>query len=86
MVAGIELVGGGLLILGLGTRIAAALLVGVMAVALGTAILPPAEGAVETLKVGLASLETAYLAVFLYLATSGAGAVSLDRLLWQRRG
>lgn len=74
LVAGIELVGGALLIVGLATRVVAALLAGVMAVALATAIGPAAPGAGAI----VASLEAAYLVLFVHLAAHGAGAVSLD--------
>lgn len=77
MVATIELAGGLLLLLGLGTRLAAALLIGVMSVALATAIIPNAAG----LTAILGSIEAMYLAVFVYLAASGGGAASLDRVL-----
>lgn len=84
MVASIEFVGGLLLILGLGTRVAAGLLIGVMAVALATAIIPPAEGVTESFKAAVASLEVSYLLLFVYLAVAGAGPVSLDHKLWRR--
>lgn len=77
MVATIEFAGGLLLVLGLGTRLAAALLVGVMTVALATAIIPNAAG----LTAIVGSIEAMYLAVFVYLAASGGGAASLDRVL-----
>jgi putative oxidoreductase len=80
MVAGIEFVGGILLIFGLCTRIAAALLIGVMAVALLTAIAPEAE----SFSAIIGSIESAYLAVFVYLATNGGGAASVDHRLWTR--
>ena len=80
MVASIEFAGGLLLVLGLGTRLAAALLTGVMAVALLTAIIPNADG----LTAILGSIEAMYLAVFVYLAANGGGSASLDHLLWRR--
>lgn len=80
MVAGIEFVGGLLLVLGLGTRVAAALLAAIMAVALVTAIAPSAAG----LGAIVGSIEAMYLAGFVYLAAAGAGVFSMDRLLWRR--
>lgn len=82
MVATFEFAGGLLLVLGLGTRIAASLLVGVMAVALATAIIPNAAG----LTAIVGSIEAMYLAVFVYLAASGGGAASLDRVLQHKLG
>lgn len=79
-VATVELVGGLLLVLGLGTRVAAALLTGVMVVALLTAIIPNAAG----IGAIVGSIEAMYLAVFVYLAACGGGAASLDRLFWRR--
>lgn len=83
-VAGVELVGGILLVLGLGTRLAASLLIGVMGVALLTAILPPVDGVTAKALAGISSLESAYLAIFVFLAIGGGGAASLDRLIWRR--
>lgn len=83
-VAGVELVGGILLVLGLGTRLAASLLIGVMGVALLTAILPPVDGVTAKALAGISSLEAAYLAIFVFLAIGGGGAASLDRLIWRR--
>jgi putative oxidoreductase len=80
MVAGIEFVGGLLVVLGLGTRVAAGLLAGVMGVALLTAIAPGADGPGAI----VGSIEAMYLAVFVYLAASGGGAASLDHRLWRR--
>jgi putative oxidoreductase len=80
MVATIEFVGGLLLVLGLGTRLVAALLTGVMAVALLTAIIPQADG----LTAILGSIEAMYLAVFVYLAANGGGSASLDHIMWRR--
>jgi uncharacterized membrane protein YphA (DoxX/SURF4 family) len=65
---------------GLGTRIAAGLLVGVMAVALLTHTVPNSHGLGEI----IGSIEAAYLVGFVYLATQGAGSASLDRALWHR--
>ncbi len=75
-VATVEFVGGILILAGLATRLFALLLVGVMAVAIYTAIWPEAEGVTAV----LGSIEAAYLAGFVYLGVNGAGAASLDRL------
>lgn len=77
LVATIELVGGALVLAGLATRLAAALLTGVMAVAIYTAIWPAAEGVTGV----LGSVEAIYLAAFVHLAIHGAGAASLDRVV-----
>ena len=77
-VSSVEFVGGLLLILGLGTRIAALLLIGVMAVAILTAVYPDAD------KSTLDSIELSYLLGFLWLVVGGAGSVSIDRVLARR--
>lgn len=76
-VSTVELVGGALLMLGLGTRIAAMFLIGVMAVAIGTAKLPELHGLVDLVN----TIELTYLVAFVWLAVSGAGRASLDHLL-----
>lgn len=81
-VAGLELAGGALLVLGLGTRIAATLLAGVMLVAIATAIWP----GVASWRQLLGTVEAIYFSTFVYLAVHGAGAVSLDNLVARRVG
>jgi putative oxidoreductase len=76
-VASIELVGGILLLVGLGTRIAALLLIGVMAVALWTAKLPELHGIVDL----AGTVELAYLVAFVWIVVAGPGRASLDHLL-----
>ena len=76
----VEFVGGILIALGLGTRIAAALLIGVMTVAFLTAILPNADGIGDLFT----SIELTYLAIFVWLVVNGAGLISLDHLLGRR--
>jgi putative oxidoreductase len=76
-VSSVELVGGLLLLLGLGTRVAAMLLVGVMTVAIWTAKLPELHGAVDLVS----TIELAYLAAFVWLLFAGAGKASADHLL-----
>lgn len=76
-VSTIEFAGGVLLIAGFGTRIAAALLIGVMAVAIWTAKLPDIHGLFD-----LASTEELhYLVAFVWLVVAGAGAASVDHLI-----
>ena len=76
-VAGVEFIGGICLILGLFTRIFAGALGVVMIVAMRVARWEEVDS-VGTL---LGFNEFLYLAIFLWLAIAGAGAVSLDRLL-----
>ncbi|HEU0036782.1 MAG TPA: DoxX family protein [Kofleriaceae bacterium] len=85
-VAGAEFIGGALVLLGFGTRIAAALLAGVMTVAIATAIWPDAGWAepIASWSTVLGSIEAIYLATFLYLVVHGAGALSLDHLAARR--
>lgn len=77
MIATIEFVGGILLLAGLGTRVVSGLLIGVMAVAIYTAIWPSADGVTAV----LGGIEAIYLAAFVQLAIGGGGPVSLDRVV-----
>lgn len=79
-IAGTELLGGALLLLGLATRFAALPLVGVMAVAIVTA-LRDQIGSLSDLF-GLA--EFCYIVLLSGLAVFGAGPLSLDALLRRR--
>lgn len=74
-VSSIEFAGGLMLIAGLGTRIASALLIGVMAVAIWTAKLPQLHGLVDLAN----TIEFTYLAMFVWLVVHGPGAVSIDQ-------
>jgi putative oxidoreductase len=76
-VSTVEFVGGVLLIVGLGTRIAAALLIGVMTVALLTAVGPKADSSLDLFS----TIELTYLAIFAWLVVSGAGMASLDHVI-----
>ena len=79
-----EFVCGGLLLLGFATRFAAVPLIVTMCVAIRTAQWEQVDG-IGSL-VGLT--EFAYIALLLWLATNGAGPLSLDRLIargWQQR-
>jgi putative oxidoreductase len=76
-VAGTELVGGIMLVLGLGTRIAALALSTTMVVATLTAVWPKLED-----KAGIFSaIEIAYLVIFVWLAVAGPGPASVDHIL-----
>jgi putative oxidoreductase len=81
-IAGLELVGGALLVIGLGARLAAALLSGVMAVAIATAILP----GLSSWRDLPGTIEAVYFSIFVYLVVHGAGAISLDALVARRAG
>jgi uncharacterized membrane protein YphA (DoxX/SURF4 family) len=74
-VAGVELVCGALVLVGLATRFAAVPLIGTMVVALATALAPKVSGLQSLL--GLS--EFLYLVLLAQLVVSGAGAWSLDR-------
>jgi len=76
-VAGVEFVGGLFLILGLLTRISAGALGVVMLVAIRSAKWQDIDSAYTFFGFE----ETLYLAIFLWLAIAGAGAVSIDALL-----
>jgi putative oxidoreductase len=80
-----EFVCGGLLLLGLATRFAAVPLIVTMGVAIRTALWDQVDGLSSL--VGLT--EFAYVALLVWLATDGAGPLSLDRLFGavaRRRG
>ena len=81
-VSGVEFFGGILLILGLFTRIPAAMLAVVMLVAIKSAKWEN----VDSLETLLGFEEMTYFAAFLWLAIAGPGAISLDRLLLRASG
>ena len=81
-VSGVECFGGAMLILGLFTRIPAAMLAVVMIVAIKSA----KWADVDSLETLLGFEEVTYFAAFLWLAIAGPGAASLDRLLVNAAG
>ncbi|MEI9925003.1 MAG: DoxX family protein [Bradyrhizobium sp.] len=76
-VSGVECFGGIMLMLGLFTRIPAAMLAVVMVVAVKSA----KWGDVDSLETLLGFEEATYFAAFMWLAIAGPGAASLDRLI-----
>jgi putative oxidoreductase len=76
-VSGVEFFGGIMLILGLFTRIPAAMLAVVMVVAIKSA----KWGDVDSVETLLGFEEATYFAAFMWLAIAGPGAASIDRLL-----
>jgi putative oxidoreductase len=76
-VSGVEFFGGIMLILGLFTRIPAAMLAVVMIVAIKSA----KWGDVDSVETLLGFEEATYFAAFMWLAIAGPGAASIDRLL-----
>ena len=82
-VSGVEFFGGLFLLLGLLTRISA----GALGITMIVAIASAKWGDVDSLETLLGFDEFEYLALFLWLAIAGSGAVSLDALLerWFKR-
>jgi putative oxidoreductase len=78
----VEFFGGAMLILGLFTRIPAAMLAVVMVVAIRSA----KWGDVDSLETLLGLEEATYFAAFTWLAIAGPGAASIDRLLVNATG
>jgi putative oxidoreductase len=76
-VSGLELVGGALLIVGLGSRLMAAPLIGTMGVAIVTAKLAEVESATDV----LGFIEWHYLVFFAIVVLMGPGKLSIDHLL-----
>ncbi|MFH1339697.1 MAG: DoxX family protein [Pseudomonadota bacterium] len=81
-VSAVECIGGAMLILGLFTRIPAAMLTVVMIVAIKVAKWEN----VDSLETLLGFEEATYMAAFLWLAIAGPGAASVDRLLLRMAG
>jgi putative oxidoreductase len=81
MVSFVELVGGGLLLVGLGSRLAALPLIASMAVAILTAQRESVHGLPDLF--GL--VEWTYLALLLWVALAGPGKASLDDLLLSKK-
>ena len=80
-VSGVECFGGLLLMVGLLTRAMGGMLAGIMVVAVISAKLD----SIDSLETLLGFEETAYFAIFFWLAIAGAGKASLDYLLYERR-
>ena len=80
MVAMLEFVGGWLLLVGLFTRFAAL----PMAFSMLVAILTAKRGEIDGLSTLFAFNEFTYVACFIWLVVAGAGAISLDRVLFAR--
>src|SRR4030095_14680100 len=81
-VSGVECFGGAMLILGLFTRIPAAMLAGTL---LG--VINSAKGVyVDSMETLLGFEEMTYFAAFMWLAIAGPGAASVDRLLVKATG
>lgn len=81
-VSAVECVGGAMLMLGLFTRIPAAMLAVVMVVAIKVAKWEN----VDSLETLLGFEEATYFAAFIWLAIAGSGAASLDRVLLNAAG
>ena len=81
-VSGVEFFGGLFLLLGLFTRISA----GALGITMIVAIRAAKWGDVDSLETLLGFEEFGYLALFVWLAIAGPGAVSLDRWLRRRFG
>jgi putative oxidoreductase len=79
-VAGVELVGGLLLIVGLFTPLAAVFLAATMVVAIATAKM----GDVHTIGDFAGLTEFAYFVLLMWIAWAGAGKVSLDALITRK--
>jgi len=79
-VSGVEFVGGILLMLGLFTRIAGGMLAVTMLVAIRSALWDQ----VDSLDTLLGFSETAYFAIFTWLAIAGAGKLSIDHFLSEK--
>ena len=79
-VSWVELVCGGLVLLGLATRLASIPLIITMIVALITAKAEDVAGVSDL----VGTIEFTYIALLIWLIVSGAGALSLDRVLGRR--
>ena len=79
-VSGVEFVGGILLMLGLFTRIVGGMLAVVMLVAIKSALWEQ----IDSLDTLLGFSETAYFAIFTWLAIAGAGKLSIDYWLTRK--
>ena len=78
----IEMIGGGLIVIGLFTRSAAFITLGEMAI--GYFMVHAPKSFFPYVNGG--NLAVLYCFVFLYLVVSGPGPISLDALLWKKKG
>jgi putative oxidoreductase len=78
----IEMIGGGLIVIGLFTRWAAFITSGEMAI--GYFMVHAAKGFFPYVNGG--NLAILYCFVFFYLVFAGSGPISLDALLWKKKG
>lgn len=81
-VAGVELVAGILILIGLGTRYAALPLIGVMAVAIRTALWENVEGISSLFEMS----EFLYIVLLVWLVSTGSKTLSLDAWLRKKCG
>lgn len=84
IVAGIELIGGLAVILGLGTRIVSVLFAVIMAMAIFTAKLP--AGFLGNGQAAGYELDLALLAMSVYLACANRTVLSLDHVIFNKKG
>jgi putative oxidoreductase len=78
----IEMIGGGLIVIGLFTRFAAFITSGEMAI--GYFMVHAPKSFFPYVNGG--NLAVLYCFVFLYLVVSGPGPISVDALLWKKKG
>lgn len=79
---GIEMIGGGLIVIGLFTRFAAFITSGEMAI--GYFMVHAPKSFFPYVNGG--NLAVLYCFVFFYLVFAGAGPISVDALLWKKKG
>lgn len=80
LVSVVELIAGLLLVIGLGTRIAALLLAFTMVGAFTLAIVPHSKSVLDL----FGTIELTYMAIFVWLIVSGGGPISIDHRIARR--